>query len=474
MAVGNPVPSNKKNSSQDPPAASSQESKNKIGKSIHKSMEIIDEYYCKDESVPRMRYNEITGRIDFDSRSGTGLITNRKVLEISTWLEKEFGLAGGSTTIVSKAIELLAYKYQYNPLSDYIIKCGLLHKQSSIEIEMSEIRDALEGAFLTMFSAEDSPYMRQASFLFLISLVRRAISPGCQQDYIYILEGPQGCGKTRALKAMGGKFYKALNESLAFGMQKARESIEGGWVVEVEEFATFNKSTPDVIKSFISVDRDEYRKPYDREVSVIERSCVFFATTNEKEYLSDLTGNRRFIPIEINHDSENPIDVKFIQQTFPLLIGMAWEYIYNAGRDKYLEIHGREPEFPQYETDRILRLGINNFGHEYQLLEKLAVEIVRDRVKKEPTQDLVTHYLRNKNEVSVLELAINALGYLGYEAGQRISGRIGKEIKKMILTEGFHYVGRMKHDWPGKSDLKLPERERVYKRAKKIHTDQFP
>ena len=465
-----PEPPKDKKTDKNPRSKDGKKTPERIGRSFRKISKTIYTHYCQNELTPRIRLNELTGQVNFDGER----LTESNISDITIRLEKDFGLAGDGRKTVFDAINFVAHKYKYNPLEDYVKQCRITYFAKRLEDhDMGEIKEMLERSFRTMFSCDDNEYYRQVSFLFLISLVRRAIIPGCQLDHLFIFEGPQGCGKTQALKTMGGEFYKSINEPIIYGQQKAREEIEGGWIVEIEEFATFKRASPEIIKSFISVDTDEYRKPYERTVTSVKRSCVFVATTNEKQYLNDLTGNRRFIPIKINHTKEDPIDIEFIPFLFGSLIGMAWTYIYEIGCKRYLDIYKEDlKKYPEklnmQKVNLIMKLGTEGMSDEYQKIEKLAEEHLEPRVKKEPIQDLVSEYIKDKKQVSILEVAINALGYLPYEAGQKISGEIGKTIKRMLFAEGFEFYRRMKHRWDGKSDLKLPNRESVYRKTKLI------
>jgi len=60
------------------------------------------------------------------------------------------------------------------------------------------------------------------------------------------------------------------------------------------------KRTKDVeaTKSFITSREDIYRAPYQRRTERRPRRCVFAGTTNSADFLTDRTGNRRFLPIE--------------------------------------------------------------------------------------------------------------------------------------------------------------------------------
>jgi predicted P-loop ATPase len=74
--------------------------------------------------------------------------------------------------------------------------------------------------------------------------------------------------------------------------------LQGKWIVELAELARVNRSTIEVVKSFISRQVDRYRPPWGRFSQDFPRSCVFVATTNEDAPLQD-SENRRYLPVRI-------------------------------------------------------------------------------------------------------------------------------------------------------------------------------
>ena len=71
------------------------------------------------------------------------------------------------------------------------------------------------------------------------------------------------------------------------------------WIVEVGELDAFNRTDVGRIKQFLSQQADRFRAAYGRHVKEMPRRCVFFGTTNDDEFLTDRTGNRRFWPIKV-------------------------------------------------------------------------------------------------------------------------------------------------------------------------------
>ncbi len=58
----------------------------------------------------------------------------------------------------------------------------------------------------------------------------------------------------------------------------------------------------EAIKHFTAKSEDAYRAAYGRHVETYKRQCVFIGTTNKYEFLRDMTGNRRFWPVDVNPD----------------------------------------------------------------------------------------------------------------------------------------------------------------------------
>ena len=124
----------------------------------------------------------------------------------------------------------------------------------------------------------------------------REFSTGCQVDNMVVLEGVQGIGKSRALRALGGKWYSSASESVMY--KDFYLILTGSLIMEIAELDSFKKAEVTRIKQVISSPHDYYRVPYGRDAQVYPRMCVFVGTTNEREYLKDTTGARRFWPIK--------------------------------------------------------------------------------------------------------------------------------------------------------------------------------
>jgi predicted P-loop ATPase len=131
----------------------------------------------------------------------------------------------------------------------------------------------------------------------MVAAVARAIVGGVKYDYMPILAGPQGLGKSTLLATLGGKWF---SDSLTtFEGKDAAEMLQGTWINEIGELAAMSKYESAQVKQFLSKRSDIYRAAYGRRTEEHPRRCVFFGTSNDSEFLRDQTGNRRFWPVDV-------------------------------------------------------------------------------------------------------------------------------------------------------------------------------
>jgi predicted P-loop ATPase len=160
----------------------------------------------------------------------------------------------------------------------------------------------------------------------MLGAISRAYYPGCKFDYVPIIYGTQGCGKStfcRAL-AMDDAWYDD-NFNTIEG-DKAAEKLRGLWMAELAELLATKKAKElESIKSFLTSRGDNYRPPYNRRTENRKRVCVFIGTTNSDHFLTDRTGNRRFLPLIANKDNaKTPIVIPGNYEKALIDIRNAW------------------------------------------------------------------------------------------------------------------------------------------------------
>jgi Virulence-associated protein E-like domain len=190
--------------------------------------------------------------------------------------------------VVMEAVQTLANHHRFHPVRDYL---------DGLEWDGTPRIDSWLASY---GGAGDTPYTRAAGALTLIAAVRRVREPGCKFDETLVLEGPEGINKSEALRVLAVK-SEWFSDSLSFNLkpQEAIEQTTGVWIVEIPELRGLRRSDFDKRKAFQSRREDRARLAYGHTSTRAPRQYVPIATTNEKQYLEDLTGNRRFWPVGV-------------------------------------------------------------------------------------------------------------------------------------------------------------------------------
>lgn len=158
----------------------------------------------------------------------------------------------------------------------------------------------LDGWLATYAGAEDTEYVRAVGAICLIAAVRRVRDPGCKFDEMLVIEGEQGGNKSSGLGLLAVREeWFADDLPLDADSKVLMERTAGRWIVELAELKGLRRGAVEHVKSMLSRRVDKARLAYGRMTTEQPRQCVFFGTTNDGQYLRDMTGNRRFWPVAV-------------------------------------------------------------------------------------------------------------------------------------------------------------------------------
>lgn len=193
----------------------------------------------------------------------------------------------------------------------------------------------LETLLIDYLGAEDSSYVRAVTRKTLVAAVARVYEPGIKFDTVLVLSGPQGIGKSMFFAKLGGVWF---SDSLTISDMRDKtgaEKLQGFWIMEIGEMNGIKKVEVETVKSFASRQDDKFRVAYGTVVESHPRQCVICGTSNSQHFLRDVTGNRRFWPVQVTGECEKHpwnMDKALLEQIWAEALTL-----YNAGEELILK-----------------------------------------------------------------------------------------------------------------------------------------
>ena len=194
----------------------------------------------------------------------------------------------------------------------------------------------VDTVLIDYLGAQDNAYVRAVTRKALCAAYMRIYHPGIKFDYITVLNGNQGIGKSTLIAKLGMEWFADSLTLSDMNDKTAAEKLQGYWIHEIGEMAGMRKAELEKVKAFVSRQDDKYRASFGRRVTPHPRQCIFFGTTNsENGYLRDITGNRRFWNVKVTGDGRmKPWDLgqETVDQIWAEVIVLS-----NAGEDLFLD-----------------------------------------------------------------------------------------------------------------------------------------
>jgi predicted P-loop ATPase len=293
----------------------------------------------------------------------------------------------------------LANQNKFNSVVNYLEDC-----QKKDPIELDSIGPLILGTGTDKLAAT---MLRK----WLISAVARAYEPGCKADAVVIFLGKQDQGKSFFFKELVPD-PELFNEDAIKGGKLNDEVIRTAhrvWLAEVAEIdKLFKRSCASEIKTFMTLQREWIRPLYAKMPIQLPRHSIMAGTTNQQEFLTDETGNRRYWVIPVTVDT---IDIEWLKK-YRDNIWSAAVKAYKSGEIWYLN-----KEEKREHNDR---------NKQYQL--------------EHPWQGLIEKYVDHLLEVSVGEILYEVLK-MDYAKSTRSDQM---QVAGILKTLGFSKTNKRK------------------------------
>ena len=256
----------------------------------------IDNFYrlMENHYGENLRLNEMTGKPEFKRHGRWMEWTDTEESRMRSYFERQYSMYNQQK--MTDALMIYFNNHKVNPLLDILDKL------------VWDGKPRVEHFLHDVMKAEDNEYTRECSRLIFAGGIHRAFRPGCKFYDMIVLIGDQGGGKSTIVRWLNieDQFYQEIK---TINGKEGIEAIRGVWIGEVAELMAMTRvKEAEAVKAYITSQKDSYRPPYQKNVQTIPRPCVFIGTTNNPQFLTDKTGNRRFYPVQCHADGYKLLD----------------------------------------------------------------------------------------------------------------------------------------------------------------------
>ena len=361
---------------------------------------------------------------------------------VKVYFESVLGVAFSNQAMLD-GMETFFSERSYNPIMEYMEKAA----------ENWDGRKRINQMLQVYLGAEDIDLISKIAEMWLVGAVAKVYDPYAKFDYVLDLVGGQGVGKTSLLQKLGGDWY--TDAVTDFANKDNYDIMLKALIVNDDEMVASNRMSFAETKAFISKTSLRFRKPYMKRTEEFAKNFVLARTTNQKEYLKDKTGERRFLSVmaDTSRQKKHPMEIE--PETVKQIWGEAVT-IYKAGADLMFD----------KETEERLEIYREKFMYrdevELQVLEYLEMPIPDNwsswsiqqqhqytskyfdnssefeagakKLEKVSTREMMYNlFMRNSNDKK-LSTKINMImdNHPGWEKGQfRIGGKNTKGFKRI-------------------------------------------
>lgn len=294
-----------------------------------------------------LRYNLVKSYVELQEKDSDTWeqITDKHVSEIWRTMKKanfeKISLPNIETILKSKFVpDFHPFKQYFNNLPKWD---GQNHIRNFIDIICVADRDK------KMWSKYFTKW--------IVGVVACALERGLNHSCI-VFVGAQGIGKTTII---GRLIPEQLKPYYAIAQinpadKDSKILISESFIINLDELESSTRDEIGHLKSLMTIDQVTVRKPYGRHSETSKRRASFIGSVNKSLFLTDMTGTRRFLAVDVNSinlDAKIDVDQLYAQALEMLNSGM--QYWFSGDEIDEINRHNKKYQVTCPEEDLLLR-----------------------------------------------------------------------------------------------------------------------
>lgn len=191
-----------------------------------------------------------------------------------------------------------------------------------------------------------------------VMMIANLISDTVINDTCFVLSGKQGKGKTRFLESLVPKklrFFYSYVGTFDPHNKDHLEMIGTKMQLILDEMETLTRTDQGTLKSAMSVKHITLRRAYGHAPIFLFRKASFCGSINYDEFLTDTTGNRRWLPFAVsNIDVDESFDIDLLYAQAKAMFAEGFRCWFNHDEIKEIEKENEKFRRPSPEEELIM------------------------------------------------------------------------------------------------------------------------
>jgi len=234
----------------------------------------------------------------------------------------------------------------------------------------------------------------------IVAVVACATSDSITNQTAIVFVGKQGAGKTTWMQrllphALKGYFYSGIPN---LKDKDAKIRLAECLLINLDEMGNLSRTNTERLKEIITAFGIRERRAYGHFDEIMPRRASFMGSVNNKQFLNDTTGNRRFLSVEVNEiEFNHSINMDNVYAQAKYLFENGFQYWFDSDETQEVIEHNTQFEVASYVEELILKW-----------LEPVNVE--QQLPQHKWTASEIAQYLSGKSNLLVNDANIQKVG----------------------------------------------------------------
>lgn len=254
---------------------------------------------------------------------------------------RELKTMGVKKVLKSDLIETLnsSFVQRINPFADYFSTRHLGSWKEGDKDYIQALADTIT------VSDEVREYWGKSFKKWLVAAVACVIDPDVTNHQVLIFSGAQGIGKTTWMKNLVPNYLSEYyyGGSINLGNKDTEIQLSENFLINLDELDNLSKKNMSALKEIITKPSIKLRRPYGTVAETMPRRASFMGSINNLEFLTDLTGNRRFLCFHVlDINNNHGVNLKHVYCQALSLFKSGFQYWMDASDIKEIEQYNSE------------------------------------------------------------------------------------------------------------------------------------